>query len=672
MDEMTVTTRIEAFLARIVNGSGEIPEPETDTELYLAAICGESVTLPEPDSRFTTFLARILGENVALPVPQTRAEMYLAKICGEDVTVPVPLTRLDAWLALWAESGGGTETTVTGVAPIVLEAALAHHILSLTQYGKCTQEFTPAPDAPVDIMTNNGAIKVRRQSGMPLAYQMVEWLKSTGTIPITGFKTKSTQEIATVFYRERSGASYLYSSDTNTSGTTNTTAYLTSGAGNWRWDGKSYSVSVSAGIKITSIQNKDGVWLNGTKYGSYTDAGEFISTNDLRLSSSENTTVRIYSMTIREGETVTLDLVPVQRISDSAYGFYDKVSGEFYTNAEATFEAGDPIADPVEIYTDGTPEVLTVSGANLLDPSTVPEENRFILSQGGGTQAPSPTGGVFRHSAYIPIKEGTKYFFGMTPYAASSAGIAWYSTTEAASYISGMNGSTLKNSYSMKATAPAGAKYIRFSWRIDEGYDTDWEHSVYLCECDSYSGPIISAWQAYVTPQTVNDVPMLLSVGDYEDEVEIISGDVDRNVWVVVFTGAADEPWQEYDGRFYIHTPDTPYPGRLGVGPLAPPCTRFRPVATGFYGLADGDIEYSAGEQDIELYTTGASTVAELRAVLSGWMAEGNPFVVCYPRETATEQGTPHALHTNAGTNVVDVSAAVGSVELAVEYYTSA
>lgn len=159
MDEMTVTTRIEAFLARIVNGSGEIPEPETDTELYLAAICGESVTLPEPDSRFTTFLARILGENVALPVPQTRAEMYLAKICGEDVTVPVPLTRLDAWLALWAESGGGTETTVTGVAPITLSSAISHAILSLTQTGKCTQASTPTPDAPVDIYCNNGAIK---------------------------------------------------------------------------------------------------------------------------------------------------------------------------------------------------------------------------------------------------------------------------------------------------------------------------------------------------------------------------------------------------------------------------------------------------------------------------------------------------------------------------------
>ena len=93
------------------------------------------------------------------------------------------------------------------------------------------------------------------------------------------------------------------------------------------------------------------MYINDTEY-SYQTPGEFVSTNDLRISSNENTTIRIYSMTIREGETVTLDLVPVQRLSDSTYGFYDKVSGNFYTNSEATFVAGDTISDPVEIYTD--------------------------------------------------------------------------------------------------------------------------------------------------------------------------------------------------------------------------------------------------------------------------------------------------------------------------------
>ena len=56
--------------------------------------------------------------------------------------------------------------------------------------------------------------------------------------------------------------------------------------------------------------------------------------------------------------------------------------------------------------------------------------------------------------------------------------------------------------------------------------------------------------------------------------------------------------------------------------------------------MSDGDIEYSSGEQDIELYFTGASTVAEFKAILSGWAAEGSPLMVGYPRDTAMETVT--------------------------------
>lgn len=318
----------------------------------------------------------------------------LALLLAAGLPVPPQASQLPPWYRWLFEAfrpagggGSGTILTVTGVSPLALVNALAALIHSLKQYGKCVQSGTTMPSAPADILCNNGALRVRRQSGLPLAYQMVEWLKPTGTIPITGFKTKSTQELETVFYRERSGAAYLYSSDTATSGTTNTTAYITSGSGNWRWDGKATSISVPIGNKITSIQKNDGVWLNGTKSGSYSDAGDFVSANDLRLSSSENTTIRFYSQTVREGEIVTLDLVAVQRILDGVYGFYDKVGGEFYTNAEATFTAGDPIADPIEIYTDGEGEVLKVHGENLIT-STLTGYGTYVSpSQAAGTRA---------------------------------------------------------------------------------------------------------------------------------------------------------------------------------------------------------------------------------------------------------------------------------------------
>lgn len=51
--------------------------------------------------------------------------------------------------------GGGTETTITGVSPLLLAAALKKPIKSLTQYGLCSQADTPTPAAPVPIMCNN-------------------------------------------------------------------------------------------------------------------------------------------------------------------------------------------------------------------------------------------------------------------------------------------------------------------------------------------------------------------------------------------------------------------------------------------------------------------------------------------------------------------------------------
>ena len=54
--------------------------------------------------------------------------------------------------------GGGTETTITGVSPLLLAAAVKKPIKSLTQFGLCSQSGTPTPAASVPIMCNNGAL----------------------------------------------------------------------------------------------------------------------------------------------------------------------------------------------------------------------------------------------------------------------------------------------------------------------------------------------------------------------------------------------------------------------------------------------------------------------------------------------------------------------------------
>ena len=77
--------------------------------------------------------------------------------------------------------------------------------------------------------------------------------------------------------------------------------------------------------------------------------------------------------------------------------------------------------NPVPIMTNNG--VLTAS-ANLLNPATVPDENKYVARDGSVV---APSNGTFRHSDFIPVQGGETYYFGITPFAASTAGLAWYS-----------------------------------------------------------------------------------------------------------------------------------------------------------------------------------------------------------------------------------------------------
>lgn len=106
-------------------------------------------------------------DDPGCPAPTCRIEEFWLGIYGriigdESAAIPTPVWRIEEFLAgvfdAAAEWGGGTELTVTGTAPLTLSNAISHAIVSLTRYGLCTQASTPTPDAPVDIVCNNGAL----------------------------------------------------------------------------------------------------------------------------------------------------------------------------------------------------------------------------------------------------------------------------------------------------------------------------------------------------------------------------------------------------------------------------------------------------------------------------------------------------------------------------------
>lgn len=112
-------------------------------------------------------------------------------------------------------------------------------------------------------------------------------------------------------------------------------------------------------------------------------------------------------------------------------------------------------------------------GANRLNPATVPEEGGNIISHSGLVN-PNPS---WRYSDYIPVIPGEVLYFGEVYATASSAGTAFYDSNQV--YVSGFSATNLKGSNGVK-TVPEGVAFMRHSWLIEEGYNENWETTVYI------------------------------------------------------------------------------------------------------------------------------------------------------------------------------------------------
>jgi hypothetical protein len=72
--------------------------------------------------------------------------------------------------------GQSKEVTIHGIPPITISNKT--ELLSVTAFGKCVQNGTPTPDNPVDIVCNNGVLKVDNQ-GNVYTYGTVETIEDT-------------------------------------------------------------------------------------------------------------------------------------------------------------------------------------------------------------------------------------------------------------------------------------------------------------------------------------------------------------------------------------------------------------------------------------------------------------------------------------------------------------
>jgi len=326
--------------------------------------------------------------------------------------------------------------------------------------------ITPSPVTPMDIWCNNGKLKARHQSGLPVGYQRLEYLEATGT-----------QYLDTGFYFDNPATDTLTVDLIKTIGGGGTVFYgfrdrykvngygmqfSDAGATNIQWADKDTGLgtnpAMQIGTRYTAVRTGPSYSIGGSSY-TIADAGSVTQNYPLYLfctndggSPNLRASAKIYEVTVVNAQGVTrMHLLPAKRLSDNELGMYDLVSGSFFTNAgTGSFTAGTAASDPIEVYADAQ------VGKNLFNKAAV--DAGWVVGKILNDNGVETNDNQSCYSTYfIPVKSSTDYYV-------SWADSGMYGAIQRIYYYDA-NKQFLSRSTSLSSptykTTPANCVYIR-------------------------------------------------------------------------------------------------------------------------------------------------------------------------------------------------------------------
>ena len=695
--EITAVSRIELFLTDILMGRvSEIP-PITRIEMYLAAISGADVDLPDPI---------------------TRVEMFLAKIAGQDVEPPEPISRLEMFLADWADHGGIYEVTVSGTSPLILAAAMPHALQSLTRYGLCVQNGTPTPDAYVDILCNNGALKysanmanVNEQTarvgyyinaqGAVLADQY-NWFyqEYINVKPSTTYTLSMSSPVYYVTISEYSTAEdsgFIVRKNGTTGGnrtltitTGETTNFVRFGANLNR-----VAVSMDMVLAINWMLNigtamdfqpyvEGGIYAGGTHPGQnlvdltavtddyyYDQNGVYTALANARLTDY---------IPVKSGQKYTI-YVKAQRAGVAANVRCNLFDFAKVWKSQSTFAVNSGSED-VGVITPSEDGYLRIS-ANYAGTGAKADWSTLQIVRGEYTLATMPPYEPYTEVPYLPevLTVSGANLFNASSYTEINA----YVNANTGVLTAGSPGSmtqycavipckanTLYNIAGQGTSAwgafPSDSIGTTATAFTKGGNLTTGANDRFLIGLVRANGDSIDYRNTLVVqePQTAS-VPMLLGVGNYKDAAELIQGIKTGKIGVKVFDGTETFTVSS-SGAMITAIPD------VAIGAENTPMNTHFALETSPTSIAVGTQRF--GASGTKIYSANyymkhptITTSADFKAWLGALFVAGTPDILVYPRATeTTEQTAPQHLVTHKGTNVVEVTANVSPVALDAVY----
>ena len=292
-------------------------------------------------------------------------------------------------------------------------------ISSVTVAGLVAQNGTPTPNTPVDIVSNNGVLKVRHQSGLPLGYTELQYVKApSGSYVVTNIVPTydghyelsiQTRSVTT------SAVTYLGSRDEGSGNGGLRFAHISDLY--FRMSG--FGDASTSTTKAESNVDYKFVWNNGT--GSIYSGSTLMDTNTFPSPTMPTTTplaingwnsngviggnlerIYIYSFKAWNAAGILIGNYIPAKNSSNVVGLYDTVSDTFFTNqGTGTFTAGDPVSDPVEIYTDGTVETIADSANHTATVAT-------LLGVGDYRDTQNINTGAITRNVGVKVLDGTE------------------------------------------------------------------------------------------------------------------------------------------------------------------------------------------------------------------------------------------------------------------------
>lgn len=301
--------------------------------------------------------------------------------------------------------------TVSGMSPLALVNALAKPIKSLVQYGKTTQVSTPTPSVPVDIVCNNGVLKIVDDE-LPSGYRRLESIRFSGnTYYETQEKLYGTDIVTMTIADFVSSGQNLFGCYSGAN-ETNFSMYIygtSTGQAYWRYGQTLYRPTVGSTAERTITFGAGGT--TGFKNDVTYDTVDFETDSTAWIGGLPNSSSAKFSGRIDGNILVSnrLKYIPCEREADGAICYYEAVNGVVLEPHGDAPIAGAYDNTHNHVTAVGTPEVLAITAEDEYSgdiEQTASVKNLFAVGDYADTQ--DVISGVVTRKCAILVLDGTE------------------------------------------------------------------------------------------------------------------------------------------------------------------------------------------------------------------------------------------------------------------------